>query len=354
MRYYLAVAAALAMQLSATHAQTLVALIGDDILATVDTKTAKTTGLTKIEGIGPVLGVDVRPSDGQLYALASDGTIAIIDPATGKATPKSKLDMPLSESVQFTVDFNPVADKMRIIGSNGSNLRVDVDLGKVTNDQSLKFAETDAAAGRTPGIVAGAYSNSVKGAKETTLYDIDAEKGGLFRQAPPNDGILNTIGMTGLDADTVGFDIVADGAGQNTGLLVAKGNLYTLDLTTGKAGDGKAIAGLPSGVHDIAVLPAPATKQAATMMIDGGMDMKSRETISAYLPKAMPDNQTMDAQMKPAQAKRAPQMKAGYDMKMKVAGKPHDRADYDMHRSASSDPKMKKSAPQCNGRTAQY
>ncbi len=349
MRYYLAVAAALAMQVSAAHADTIVALVGDDILAKVDSRTGKTTSLTKIDGIGPVLGVDVRPADGRLYALASDGTIAIIDPATGKAAPKSKLDTLPPEGVQITVDFNPVADKLRIIGSDGTNLRADVDSGKVTTDGSLKFAETDPAAGQTPTIIAGAYSNSVKGTKETTLYDIDGVLGGLFRQAPPNDGILNTIGMTGLDADGVGFDIVADGAGANTGMLVAKGNLYTLDLTSGKATGGKAIAGLPSGVRDIAVLPEPARKQAATMMMNAdGMDVKARaDTMSGYLPKAMSGTMGGNA------PKAAPKMKTGYEMKMGTDRKAQYRADYAAQRGAYSSPKTKK-GPQCNERGAQY
>ena len=347
MRYYLAVAAALAMQVSAAHAETIVALVGDDILATIDTKASKTTGLTKIDGVGQVLGLDVRPADGQLYALASDGTIAIVDPATGKATPKSKLDTPLPEGAQFTVDFNPVADKMRIIGSDGTNLRADVDAGKVTKDQSLKFAETDPSAGQTPMIIAGAYSNSVKGTKETTLYDIDGALGGLFRQAPPNDGILNTIGMTGLDLDNAGFDILADGNGGNTGMLVAKGNLYSLDLTSGKAVGGKKIAGLPSGVRDIAVLAQPAPKQAAGMMNGDAMGMKAGgDMTSGYLPKATPGTMMGDA------PKAAPQMKAGYDTKTDVTRKPQYRADYGMQ-GAYSAPK-KKGGPQCDERKAQY
>jgi hypothetical protein len=343
MRYYLAVAAALAMQVSAAHADTIVALVGEDILATVDTKTAKSTGLTKIDGIGRVLGVDVRPADGQLYALASDGTIAIVDPATGKATPKSKIDAPLPEGAEITVDFNPAADKLRIIGSDGTNLRVDVDAGKVTNDQPLKFADTDANVGQTPMIIAGAYSNSVKGTKETTLYDIDGTLGGLFRQAPPNDGILNTIGMTGLDVETIGFDIVADGKGGNTGMLVAKGNLYTLDLTTGKAGGGKAIAGLPSGVRDIAVLPGPAPKQGATMMMNGDAMAATAgaQTTSGYLPKAMPQGKPM-------------QMKTSLDAKMDMPRKPQARASSSMRRDAYSAPKAKKGGPQCDERKAQY
>lgn len=255
MRYCLAAAAALALSASVANADTIVALSGENTLAIIDAKSGKVTGSTKIQALGAVLGIDVRPSDGQLYALASDGTVATVDVQTGRATPKSKLEVMPPSGVKVTVDFNPVADKMRIIGSDGTNLRANVDDGKVIKDQPLKFAETDAANGKSPMIVAGGYTNSMKGAKETTLYDVDAKLGGLFRQAPPNDGILNTIGALGMDAKAVSFDIVTDSAGANTGMLLAGKKLYSVDLGSGKAVAGKDIAGLTGQVSDIAVLP---------------------------------------------------------------------------------------------------
>jgi DNA-binding beta-propeller fold protein YncE len=256
MRHYLAAVAALALSASAAQADMIVALSGDNTLAIIDAKSGKVTGKTKIDGLGAVLGIDVRPLDGQLYALASDGTVATIDPKTGKATTKSKLDTLPPAGVKVTVDFNPVADKMRIIGSDGTNLRANVDDGKVTKDQPLKFAETDAANGKTPMIVAGGYTNSMKGAKETTLYDIDAKLGGLLRQAPPNDGILNSIGMLGLDAKAVSFDIVTDASGANKGMLLSGKKLYSVDLASGKTASAMEISGLPGQVNDIAILPA--------------------------------------------------------------------------------------------------
>ena len=42
------------------------------------------------------------------------------------------------------------------------------------------------------------YSNSFAGTKETALYDIDIANWTYVRQAPPNDGILNTLGQVTL------------------------------------------------------------------------------------------------------------------------------------------------------------
>lgn len=249
-------AAATIALFSGAQAQTIAALTGPDTLVHIDAAGAKITKQVKITGASPILGIDVRPADGMLYALGNDGTVFTIDPISGKATLKVKLETSLPKDVTATVDFNPAADRLRIIGSDGTNLRANVDDGKVAVDKPLNFAEADANKGKKPMIVAGAYSNSVKGTKETALYDIDAS--GIYtRQAPPNDGILNTLGGTGLSTNRIAFDILADGNGGNTGWLVADGMLYKLDIANGKLSEKRAIGGangLAKRISDIAVL----------------------------------------------------------------------------------------------------
>jgi Domain of unknown function (DUF4394) len=168
----------------AAHAQNVAALVGDGTLAIVDVGAKKVTKTMKVSGAsGKLVGIDVRPADGMLYGVTRDGVIWTIDAASGKATQKSKLSMPLPEASAITVDFNPVADRLRVIGADGTNLRINVDDGAVTKDGNLKFAETDMHKGETPKVVAGAYSNSFKGSKETALYDIDA-----YHRRPPQAG----------------------------------------------------------------------------------------------------------------------------------------------------------------------
>ena len=154
-----------------------------------------------------------------------------------------------------TVDFNPVADRLRVIGSDGSNLRANVDDGKVVTDGALKFADADANKGKTPKVVAGAYTNPVKGAAQTTLYDIDATAGVLVKQAPPNDGVLGTVGSLGMSVGVIAFDIAPDGKGGDAGWLLADGTLYSLDLASGKTSKVGAVAGVAKA-WDIAVIPA--------------------------------------------------------------------------------------------------
>ena len=91
-------------------------------------------------------------------------------------------------------------------------------------------------AGKPAKVVAGAYTNSMNPKPTATaLYDID-EAGHLLTQAPPNDGILNTVGMLGVKIDgPVAFNIVASAGDKNDAWLMVGDALYSVDLKTGKA-----------------------------------------------------------------------------------------------------------------------
>lgn len=238
-------------------AQPVAALVGTDTLAIVDASARKVSKTVKIAGLpGPLVGIDVRPADGMLYGLVADGTIVTIDAMAAKAMVKVKLESMLPAGAAATVDFNPVADRLRIIGEDGTNLRANVDDGKVVTDGRLRFAETDMHKGEKPRIVAGAYTNAMKGAKETALFDIDATIAGLIKQAPPNDGVLNAVGKLGAKGMHYAFDIVTRADGTNEGWLMVDDTLHAVDLATGKATPAGKIAGLPGPVRDIAVMPA--------------------------------------------------------------------------------------------------
>jgi len=237
---------------NAACAASIIGLVDGKTLVWVDPATKKVTGKADIKGAANVVGIDVRPADGMLYAVTADGGIYTVDAKTGAATMKSKLSETLKAGVTVTVDFNPVADRLRIITSEGVNLRVNVDDGKATVDGALKFKDGDAMAGKTPTVVAGAYTNSANPKPAATmLYDVDAS-GMLLTQAPPNDGILNTVGSLGVKIDgPVAFNIVNKGE-DNAAWLVTGGMLYSVDLKTGKATAAGKIEGVTGKLTDIA------------------------------------------------------------------------------------------------------
>jgi len=249
-------AGAVALGGQAATAATIAALQDGQKIVWIDTDQKKVTGSVALGGSAKVVGIDVRPSDGKLYGVTGDGQIVTIDAKSGKWEKKSQLSEKLSAVSMISVDFNPVADRMRIISGDGMSLRVNVDDGKAIVDGALKYADADAMKGTAPQAVAAGYTNSFAGTKETALYDIDRTHGTLVKQAPPNDGILNTVGKLGVKLDgPVAFDIWADGKGANVGWMLTGGVLHSVDLATGAAKVVGKIAELDGKVTDMAILP---------------------------------------------------------------------------------------------------
>jgi hypothetical protein len=251
----LAASSLVATSFHATSAQAgwIIGLVDGKSIVAIDPASRRITSKADIKGAAALLGIDVRPADGMLYGVASDGAIVTIDAKTGQATAKSKLSEMLKPGVIATIDFNPVADRLRVMGSDGVSLRVNVDDGKATVDGSHKYKDGDANAGKTPKVVAGAYTNSWKGTQATMLYNIDAATGALVTQAPPNDGILNTVGSLGIALNgPVAFNIVASQPDKNDAWLIAGGTLYSVDLKSGKATMAGKIEGLSGSLTDIA------------------------------------------------------------------------------------------------------
>lgn len=238
------------------EAAALAALKDGTSIVWIDTETNKVTGSVRLAANATLIGFDVRPADGKLYGVTKDGSVIVVDHKTGKWERKSQLSEQLPAGASYAVDFNPAADRLRILSSTGMSLRVNVDDGKATVDGMLKYAEGDASRGKAPKVTAAAYTNSIAGTKETALLDIDVASGMLVKQAPPNDGILSGIGSLGMKLDgPIAFDIWSDGKGANVGWLLANGMLHTIDLATGKVKASARVTGLTGSVTDIAVLP---------------------------------------------------------------------------------------------------
>jgi hypothetical protein len=207
--------------------------------STLDTDVA-ITGLAAGEKL---LGIDIRPKDGLMYAISSTGRLHTIDPVTGAATFKvalaadvADLTLPFTaiSGTDFAVDFNPVADRLRVISSTGQSLRINVDTGATTTDGSINRA------GAAPVVTAGAYTNSFAGTTATMLMVLDTDSDNLALQNPPNEGTLTNIGALGVDlTGDAGMDI----AGGANGLVLASlrtagagpTRLYRVDLVSGAA-----------------------------------------------------------------------------------------------------------------------
>jgi len=197
-----------------------------------------------------LVGIDIRPADGLLYGVTSAGRIYTIVPSTGVATLKATLAADVTDvtapftaltGTSFGVDFNPAADRLRVISDTGLNLRINVDTGATTTDGTI------APAAGTASVTAAAYTNSFVGTGGTQLFDLDVTAGTLHLQDPPNNGTLAAGLPLGVAATAAnGFDIDArTNVGYAALTVGGTTSLYTINLATGAATvvAGGAIAG---------------------------------------------------------------------------------------------------------------
>lgn len=243
---------------SSAHAETALGLVGDRTLVTLDTATATVTASVEAQGITALHGIDYRPGTGKVIGLTDRFAVVEIDPATGTTTQIAALAQPLTlaDGAPVIVDVNPAADKLRVI-SGTANYRIDMATGAVTNDIALSFDAADANAGKTPMVVAVAYSNSYGKPEKTGMYDIDAGLNALLQQTKPNEGILATLGSLGVTLDgPVAFDIATRADGTNTAWIAALGGLHLVDLSTGAVSGSMPISGSDQPLRDLTILPA--------------------------------------------------------------------------------------------------
>ncbi|MEU9256363.1 DUF4394 domain-containing protein [Streptomyces sp. NPDC048270] len=203
---------------------------------------ATVTGLT---GDTTLVGIDYRVQNGLLYGVGNAGGIYTLNTRNAAATKVSQLNIAL-EGTAFGVDFNPAADRLRIISDTGQNLRHDVNVatGGTLADTPLT---TPPATTPTTGVTGAAYTNNdLDTATATSLFDIDTLNDQVVLQSPANAGTLAPTGNLGVDAGpSAGFDIyftARDGSNQGFAALSTGGSyrFYKVNPLTGDATDAGA------------------------------------------------------------------------------------------------------------------
>jgi Domain of unknown function (DUF4394) len=214
--------------------------------------TAKSTlAISNLTANDNIIAIDFRPATGQLYGLGSSSRLYAIDLASGRANPLGTTAFtPAISGTTVGFDFNPTVDRIRLVTSTGQNLRLHPELGTV--------AATDGVInGATTNITSAAYTENFSGSTTTILYDIDPTTDLLYKQDPPNNGTLVSVGALGVDfTGDGGFDIGPNNAGLAIYGMSGKPTLFNINLNTGKAESLGTVGTLTSAIG-IAIVPVP-------------------------------------------------------------------------------------------------
>lgn len=235
-------------------------------------KTAqRTKALGRVKGLSGdtiLVGIDQRPQDHRFYGVGNQGGVYRISVSTTTVKKVSQLSVPL-QGKDFDIDFNPAADRLRIVSDTGQNLRHDVTntVPATANDGALNYPTgtppTPGAAAQ--GITAAAYTNNdVDPRTGTTLFDLDSKLDQIVQQVPANSGTLVPSGtVLPKRGPVAGLDIVST---MNRGRTIAntayattrptaggRATLYRVDLLSGKF---TKVAQFNKDIADIAI-PQP-------------------------------------------------------------------------------------------------
>ncbi|MGH3915092.1 MAG: DUF4394 domain-containing protein [Pseudonocardiaceae bacterium] len=235
-----------------------VGLLDDQRLVHFDTgRPGNAAGEVKVSGLTAdtaLIGIDYRVQNNLLYGVGNQGGIYTLDPNNGAAVKVSQLSVALDGQF-FGVDFNPPANRLRVISDTGQNLRHNIDdnspnaapaPGNTAEDKRLTTPTSTDTTTVTSGVTAAGYTNNdLIPTTATTLFDINTTNDTLVLQSPANAGTLAPSGQLTVDAGTdAGLDIysVLDESGTTVdnrafATLQAGGRyaLYDVNLLTGKA-----------------------------------------------------------------------------------------------------------------------
>jgi hypothetical protein len=231
------------------------ALNADNVISVLVPGTTSFVRLVRVtQANGNLIGIDFRPGDGKntaLYALADTGTLYTINltaTGLGNVTQVSNMTTRFPSGVQSLMDFNPVVNALRLIGSDTLNYAVVNNAGNLNAmaiQTSLTYGATDVNRGRIPKVSAGTYDTNVVGAAATRFYAIDYDLDTFLTIQPPAaggssataGGVLQTLGPlvtpTGQRinvSSTADTDIFTTAGGANNLVGVSGRTFFTINL----------------------------------------------------------------------------------------------------------------------------
>jgi Domain of unknown function (DUF4394)/Carbohydrate binding module (family 6) len=233
------------------------ALNNDNTIFVMKPGTTSFTRLARVNRVeGNLIGIDFRPADGNanaIYGLTDTGklyTISVTGTTTGAATLVSTLSPRFAGGVQSLMDFNPVVNALRLIGTNDQNFAL-VNSGggnlNVTAVQTaMSYDPADVNKGVNPNNTGGSYTNNFAGATSTIYYGLDYDLDTLVTISSKSQtgssntggGVLQTIGgivdQNGAPINitsTADLDIYTDANGGNTIIGMSGRTMFTIPVS---------------------------------------------------------------------------------------------------------------------------
>ena len=320
------------------------ALSGSNLIS-FDTATptvSASIAITGVQATETLVGIDFRPQNGLLYALgvnaaADTATLYTISTRTGVASVvgaassisfttngSTQVDFPDPSTAGWGFDFNPAADRIRVVTSTGLNFRINPNNGApVDGDNggapgSVLGTNPDGAvnSGAT-GVDAAAYTNDQPNTTVTTLYTLDSATNSLFIQSAPNSGIETLVQPVTLNGSTLdftavnAFDIPAgvNAALSNAPVTTGSGfavltvggttGLYSINLVNGQATFVTSFGVIPvSGLaiqSDLGGIPAIALSADGSSLVRFNTGTPGTTTTQAINPAGLAAGETLVA-----------------------------------------------------------
>ncbi|MGW5985106.1 DUF4394 domain-containing protein [Streptomyces anulatus] len=202
--------------------------------------------LGKVSGLKKdtkLVGIDFRVQNAKLYGVGDKGGIYTLNTRNGKAAKVSQLTVAPAGKF-FGVDFNPAANRLRVISDTGQNLRHNIDDPAAPRTTTVDGPLTNPTMppSSAKGVTGAAYTNNDLNADTATaLFDIDTTNDRVSLQSPANAGNLAPTGNLGVTAGpNAGFDIYfSHRARTNQGFAALSVNgayrFYEVNVLTGQA-----------------------------------------------------------------------------------------------------------------------
>jgi len=237
-------------------------------------------------GTGQLFGIGITPGGGVIDSLR----LYRLDALTGVATAVSQSGILVTNGPAYDMDFNPTADRVRVVNAGNENLRLNPTTGARADTPII-----DTAINPAGNFISGiAYDRSSGGPTSvTTLYGLSQTNnalvtiGGIDSSPSPNGGTVMNALPLGVDpTGDAGFDIGVDDTAYATLTVGGATGLYTIALGTGAAtlvgqiGDGNLpIPGLAVVPPTVLAIGADSGSPPLVRVLDGG----SRAEIRSFL-----------------------------------------------------------------------